>query len=188
MNLVRTPNAPPLYAREWGDNLVRSIELNLSRFAIGNLNYAEASGFYGGFYDTTVQTAAVINTAYAVTFNTESETNQFGVLSGSHIQFNNRGKYIVHCHPQVEDTAGTGTVSFWLRKNGTDIPGTAKQWGIPLANRKFVASFSAIVGVLSEDYIQLMWSVSATTIRLPYVAAIAPVPAVPSVILNVISV
>jgi hypothetical protein len=75
---------------------------------------------YGSFYDTTTQTAAVINTAYAMTFNTTDLS--YGVTVGSptsRIYIDRPNVYNVQFSAQVDKTAGgVGLVWIWLRKNG----------------------------------------------------------------------
>jgi hypothetical protein len=76
---------------------------------------------YGSFYDTTTQTAAVINTAYGITFNTTDLS--YGVTVGSptsRIYIDRPNVYNVQFSAQVDKTAGgVGLVWIWLRKNGT---------------------------------------------------------------------
>lgn len=142
---------------------------------------------YGMFYDTTTQTAAVINTAYAVTFNTTAFSR--GVRRGSttsQIFCNRPGLYNFIVSIQFDKTSGgDGLANIWWRKNGVDIADSASRIRIKGNDSEVFTSVNIYESVSNGDYIQLMWSVDSIDVQLQYFAAAAPVPAVPSVILTV---
>ena len=84
---------------------------------------------YGSFYDTTTQTAAAINTAYAVTFNTTDLS--YGVTIGSptsRVYVDRPNVYNIQFSAQLDKTlGGVGLVWVWLRKNGVNVPNSASQ-------------------------------------------------------------
>ena len=142
---------------------------------------------YGAFCDTTIQTAAAINTAYAMTFNTTEISN--GVYVGtptSRIYVDTDNVYNLQFSAQIDKTlGGVGLVWVWLRKNGVDVPNSTGQIRIQGNNAEVLAAWNYIIRLAPGDYIELMWEVDDTSIELLYEAASAVHPAVPSVILTV---
>jgi hypothetical protein len=142
---------------------------------------------YGSFYDTTTQTAAVINTAYGVTFNTTDLS--YGVTVGSptsRIYIDRPNVYNVQFSAQVDKTAGgVGLVWIWLRKNGVNVPDSSGQIRIQGNNAEVVVGWNYIIELNSGDYIELMWEVDDTSVILLADPASAVHPSVPSIILTV---
>jgi len=142
---------------------------------------------YGQFYDTTTQTAAAINTAYAMTFNTSS--NRYGVYidpaNTSHVKVTRPAVYNMQFSLQLDKTSGgTGLFYVWGRINGVDIPYSASQVRIQGNNAEIFVAANLFVSMSNGDYFQLMWSVDDTSVQVLASAAAPPVPAVPSVILT----
>ena len=142
---------------------------------------------YGSFYDTTTQTAAVINTAYAMTFNTTDLS--YGVYVGSptsRIYVVGDGVYNFQFSTQLDKTSGgVGLIYIWFRVNGVDVANSASQVRLQNNNSELLAAWNIILNMKSGDYFEIMWSVDDTGIILLAQAAAAPVPAIPSVILTV---
>lgn len=143
---------------------------------------------YGSFYDTTTQTAAAINTAYAMTFNTTDLS--FGVRRGvttSQIFVDEPGVYDIQFSAQLDNTSGGNhLVYIWLRLNGTtDVANSASQVRLKGTDGELVAAWNFFANLKAGDYFEIMWSVSDTAVQITAQAAAAPVPAIPSVILTV---
>lgn len=142
---------------------------------------------YGSFYDTTDQTAAVINTAYAMTFNTTDLS--FGVTRGSptsRIFVDRANIYNIQFSAQFINTGGGAhRVWIWLRKNGTNVPDSATVVRIEGNNTEDVAAWNFLLQMNAGDYFELMWEVDNTGISLFADPATAVHPAIPSVILTV---
>lgn len=142
---------------------------------------------YGSFYDTTSQTAAAINTAYAMTFNTTDLS--VGVTRGtptSRIFVDRPNVYNVQFSAQLDKTAGgVGLVWIWLRKNGVNVPDSAGQIRIQGNNAEILAAWNYVIQLNAGDYIELMWEVDDTSVILLAEAASAVHPSVPSIILTV---
>jgi hypothetical protein len=142
---------------------------------------------YGSFYDTTTQTAAAINTAYAMTFNTVDLSS--GVTRGtptSRIYVDTLNVYNVQFSAQVDKTSGgVGLVWIWLRKNGVNVPDSAGQIRIQGNNAEVLAAWNYIIQLNAGDYIELMWEVDDTSVILLAEAASAVHPSIPSIILTV---
>ena len=155
--------------------------------SVASNTFASSRARYGSFYDTTTQVAAVINTAYAMTFNTTDLS--FGVYIGaptSRVYVDSAGIYNIQFSAQLDKTsAPVGLIWIWLRVNGVDVANSATQIRIQGNNDESVAAWNFLAKLNGGDYFQLMWSVDDTDIRIQAFPAAAPVPAVPSVILTV---
>jgi hypothetical protein len=142
---------------------------------------------YGSFYDTTTQTAATINTATAITFNTTDLSN--GVYLGtptSRVYVDTPGIYNFDTSFQLDKTSGgTAEFYFWFRLNGTDVPDSASQIRIQGNDAEIFSSLNYFFDLNAGDYVEMIFSVSDTSVELLSVPAAAPVPGIPSIILTV---
>lgn len=142
---------------------------------------------YGTFYDTTTQTAAAINTAYGVTFN--STDLSFGVSIGtpaSRIYVDSEGVYNFQFSLQLDKVSGgVGLFYLWARINGVDQANSATQIRIQGNNAESVAAWNFVYKMAAGDYFELMWSVDTVDIEIKAFTAAPPVPDIPSVILSV---
>lgn len=142
---------------------------------------------YGSFYDMTTQTAAVVNTAYAVTFNTTDISN--GVYIGSptsRVYVDEAALYDLQFSAQLDNASGGNHLAWiWLRKNGTDVPDTAGKLRLAGNNGLIVPAWNYFIQLNAGDYIELMWAVDDTAVLMLATGASAPVPGIPSMILTV---
>jgi hypothetical protein len=185
----RLPIPPVGYDQEWGSQLIRAIDQNFDTAFANIENSAAVTGYYGSFYDTTTQTAALINTPYAMQLNTTAESNQVAVTSGSRITFKNRGTYNIQFSAQLDQTSGAShNIYIWFRKNGIDIPNSSSTVAIQGTSAELVAAWNFLITVLGGDYIQIMWAVSNTNVQIVAAPANAFSPAIPSVIATAVSV
>lgn len=142
---------------------------------------------YGSFYDTTDQTAALANTAYAFTYNT-TDLSQ-GVTIGSptsRVYVDRPNVYNIQFSAEFINTAGGAHNAWiWLRKNGTDVPNSASTVRIEGNNTELVAAWNFLLQMNAGDYFELMWEVSDIALSLHADPATAIHPAIPSIILTV---
>lgn len=142
---------------------------------------------YGSFYDTTTQSAAAINTAYAMSFDSTAESN--GVYIGSptsRIYVNESGVYNIQFSTQLDKASGaTGKIYIWLDIDGTSVPSSATVVAVQGTSAETVAAWNFVVSLNAGQYFRLMWSTDDVNIQLTAAAASSPVPAIPSVILTV---
>jgi hypothetical protein len=142
---------------------------------------------YGSFYDTTTQTATVINTAKAITFNTTDLSN--GVFIGSptsRIIVDTEGVYNFDTSFQLDKTAGgTGIFDFWFRLNGVDVPDSCSRIRVQGNNAEVFSSLNYFFDLKANDYVELMFSVTDLTVEVTAFPASAPHPGIPSIILTV---
>ena len=142
---------------------------------------------FGSFYDTTTQTAAAINTAYMVTFNTTDLSE--GVYLGSptsRIYADTEGVYNFQFSAQLDKTSvGVGVVDIWYRLNGADVANSATRIRIQGINAETVAAWNFLVRMKAGDYFELAWAVDNTNCQIAASPAAAPHPGIPSVLLSV---
>lgn len=143
----------------------------------------------GNFYDMTTQTAAAINTAYAFTFNTTDLSS--GVYIGSptsRIYVDTEATYNFQFSAQLDNTSGGDHLIYiWYRVNGVDVADSAGEMRLKGNNSELLAAWNYIARLKANDYFELMWSVSDTAIEIVSRVAAAPVPAIPSVIMSVVT-
>lgn len=182
------PLAPPVYTKLQQDQLNNALRLYFNQIDAAFQQLLLGFNNYGTFYDTTTQSPAAINTAYAVTFNTTAEA--FGVSLGvpdtSRVYVSKSGVYNFQFSLQLDHTGG-GAVAFyiWFRKNGVDIPNSATKFVVNNPNSETCAAWNYLITMHSGDYFQLMWSADATDALIYAAAASPPVPAIPSAIMTV---
>jgi hypothetical protein len=186
---TRLPLAIDEWDRVWADQLIRSIEQNFEDVDASIQSSPAITGYYGSFYDITNQTAAAINTPYAMKLGSTNNSNQIAVASGTQIKFKNRGIYNIQFSAQFYQSSGAAATAYvWFRKNGADIANSAFALTIQAAPYQTVSSWNFIVNVLASDYIEIMWATSSTNVSLHTSAAGAFYPAIPSVIATAVSV
>jgi len=146
-------------------------------------------GYYGAFYDTTLQSAAVINTAYGVKLGITDLTNGVTVENNSKIKFANAGIYNIQFSLQLEKTGGSGNMiaDIWLRKNNVNLVGTNGKIVLTgSANASpVVAAWNYVVAVSSNDSLELMWAVDNLNVKIITASAASPHPSTASAILTV---
>lgn len=212
VNNVRLPNAATTgYSPEQFNQLVRSLEqvifqLNNTYTPVTSDNVNQNISFYegggssslvnagqtallphGAFYDTTTQTAAAINTAYAVTFNSTDHTYATYVgTPTSRIYVDVAGVYNFEFSLQLDKVTGsTAYIWIWARVNGTNLANSATRIAIQGTAAETVAAWNFLLDLNAGDYFQLMWAVDDTNIHIQAEPATAFCPAVPSAILTV---
>jgi hypothetical protein len=210
------PNPPQEYDPTYVRQLIRVLELYFTQLDSFTPNQAQsyrADNFYGGAFSgdgkdistpfnqllsNTSQTAAAIDIAYALTLDTSEFPDGISIISSSRITFASAGIYVLSYSIQLESASTTTEhADIWLRKNGTDIPASNSRFGI--AARKsagvpaaLIAVTPLTISVAANDYIQIMWCVSNTSVSIKYYPAAAysagvtpAVPATPSAIVGV---
>lgn len=142
---------------------------------------------YGSFYDLNDQTAAAINTAYAMTFSNTQYTR--GVTLGtpsSRIYVDRPSIYNIQFSAQLDKSSGSlGNVWIWLDVNGSTIANTATQVSLQGSNSATVAAWNFLQEMNAGDYFRLMWATDDTNCFIKHDTAVAPVPDIPSIILTV---
>ena len=143
---------------------------------------------YGVFSSDTSQTAAVVETAYAVEF-TDTDISSgvaLDVTDGSLVIPTRAGLYNFQFSAQLaKSNSSIGYAWIWPRVNGTDIPNSATKVSIAGSDSEVVPSWNFVLPMDAGDEFQLMYAFSATSISFDAVVAETFCPAIPSVILTV---
>ena len=119
-------------------------------------------GQYAGAV-TTDQTAAAINTAYALTYTSSIADGVSNGTPASRLVFAEAGQYMISFSAQIASTSSS-TVNFWFwpRVNGTDVTGSTMKNALHQNNSVLVVSRSAIFDLQAGDYLEAMWAVDST--------------------------
>ena len=137
-------------------------------------------GQYSGSI-TVDQTAAVVNTAYALTYTAGVSSGIANGTPASRIVFDEAGEYMISFSAQISSTSAS-TVSFWFwpRVNGSDVSGSTMKNALHQNGATLVVSRSSIFDLNAGDYLEVMWAVDSTNGFLDATAATAFAPAAPS--------
>jgi hypothetical protein len=120
------------------------------------------------FYSDQDQTAAAVDTDYAVTYTDTVYTSDVYLSDDSKIYVNNSGLYVVAFSALLEqNNSSTATAYFWLRKNGTNVANSTREYTVG-SNRKQTAEWVFTIELDIGDYIEMMWEVDDTSLELHY--------------------
>lgn len=150
---------------------------------------------YGGFSDGTDQTGS-ISAGTVMTFDTIDVADGVTLVSGSRITVPNTGKYSLQFSAQFKNTNNAQEdATVWLRINGSDLANSATQYTIPARKSAGifgygVASLTFMLDLTANDYVQILWLPTSTTVTLEHLpASVTPAyPAIPSVITTIFQV
>lgn len=166
---------------------------------------------YGSFYDTTTQTITATDTPYPMILNSTdlsvgvavrgevllAQEDGFEILqedgfairvsaAGEEVEVDTAGIYNIQFSAQLDNTSGGAHLAYiWLRVNGADVPNSASQVRLKGNDGELVAAWNFLHAFDANDYFQLMWAASDTSVQLLATAASSFCPAIPSVILTV---
>ena len=190
------PLAPPTYERQYQDQVNNTMRLYYNRLntvvgtVIGNEGGQYLSFPYGAFQDNTTQTAAVIDTPYAVKLATTDYSNSVVVQNDASgnptkIVVDETGIYNLAFSLQLQKTTATAkNVWIWPRVNGTDVPDSATKVTLQGSSAAAVAAWNFFLGLTAGDYVQLMWATNDTGVSILHETATAFCPGIPSAILT----
>ena len=167
-------------------NSTGQVTINATGAGIGQ------TGYYGAFYDTTLQTNAGISTWNIVNLGNTYSANGVSIASTNRISFAYGGVYAVNYDLQFRNTnTSIQNVDVWFRKNGVDIPNSNSGYNIVAKGTGpdglLLASLQYIVTVNANDYVQILWNGNHAGIALTTTAAQSSpvIPVSPSAIVNV---
>jgi hypothetical protein len=158
--------------------------------ATGLTGAGGASGYWGSFWSTQNQTAAAINTAYPITYNnTDPDGIGVSISNSSRVNFQYTGVYSITFSVQWANTSTQiHDANIWLRKNGVNVNDTDSRWSIVEQHGgttgRSIGTVNYVLKVLAGEYLELFWQTTNTNISLEYFGALAPAPAIPSIILT----
>jgi hypothetical protein len=138
------------------------------------------------YSSTADQVIAVAGTPQALTYNTTQFNQGTTLLANSRIYANAQGNYALSYSVELQH-AGGGTaqiVTTFLKKNGTTIANTGRQWSLVSGSSQFAAMAEFVVSLNAGDYVEVFFS-GDTNISANATAAAGALPAIPSVVFNV---
>ena len=141
---------------------------------------------FGTFLNTHGQSTTE-NTPTAMSFDTIPFTPINVSLDESKIYVFETGIYNIQFSAQIYRTSG-GTsqhIDIWFRVNGTDIDNSNTRMTVANNGHYLVASWNLFVPLNSNDYIEIIWSTTASTIILQSDTVGTIHPATPSVIATI---
>jgi len=153
-------------------------------------------GYYGAFSDTLTQTAAAINTGYAMKFALNDITpNGISMVANgggnkTRITIANTGIYNLQWSAQFTSLDNAeNDVSVWLRKNGTDVVGSRGLISVPkkigLISGHALPSWNFVLNVVAGEYYEFVWSTSNINVSIDALPLTAYAPSTASTILTV---
>lgn len=139
---------------------------------------------YGAFYTTVTHSAAAINTAYAITWESTAASVDIEVAASpntSRIVFTHGGVYQIDFSAELlSSNSSAKSIYIWPRINGVDIPYSTIVTSIDTNNNRRVVSRSGLFTVSAGDYLEAMFAVTDTALTIDGSAATAFAPEGPS--------
>ena len=185
------PPALPLpteeYDRPAADQSNNVLRLFFNRLAsiVNTLLSTDDGGKYlymprASFYSTVDQTAALVNTGYAVTFNNTNYSSNVTLSNSSRLNVVNSGVYHFDVTLQIEHNNSSETsVTVWEEKNGSAIAYSGHKFDVK-GNDDYVIHWGFTVSLTAGDYIEVYWATGDTQLNLHTEAATSPHPGLPS--------
>lgn len=132
-------------------------------------------------------TAAAVNTAYAITYDTPPLAGGISLgTPASRIVFAEGGTYWLAFTAQISSTSSsTVAFRFWPRINGVDVVGSTIVAKLHQNDASTVVSRSALFPMSAGDYLEVMWATDSTSGFLKAEPATAYAPAAPSTTLAI---
>jgi hypothetical protein len=149
-----------------------------------------AAGYYAQYQDDLTQPLGAVNVGQPVRFRTMDLSNGVTVNSDTEITIANTGIYNLQFSFQYQNTdTQEHDVTVWLRKNGTDVAGSAgfvavvsKHGGVP---GHCIPSWNYLLDAVGGDYYELYWSATSTQVTMEFYPAGSPPPSTASAIFTV---
>ena len=145
--------------------------------------YGNKQGNYGVFQDSTTQSGSA-NVSQSFKFNTIDEFNGVritGSLSSS-LYFEHGGTYDIQFSAQLYTPTGAN-VSIWLKKNGTNVAGSAGR--ILTANGDYrLPAWNYVISLAAGDRLDLVWQSDQANTVFQYIAASGNIPSAASIIVS----
>jgi hypothetical protein len=156
---------------------------------ITKVNYTNINGPAAGSYSSTaIQPAAAASAATTLTLNqTESQFNT-SLVASTRVYALATGTYRFDYSLQLDNLdAAAQTANIWIAKNGTNVTRSASTVRLGATGAAAHQQFpfcSYTIQMNAGDYLEVIFNASSTNVRALAVVAAAPVPAIPSIIVN----
>jgi len=186
------PLATETYDRPFMDQNSNVLRLFFTRLinAFDNLVSTDNGGKFiyspvGTFYSTQDQSAAAINTGYAVTFNNTVLNSGITLSNNSRINVTDAGVYQFNVTLQLEhNNASDAQITIYEEKNGSAVAYSGHEFHIK-GNDYDVLNWEFMVSLAASDYVEIYWATDDTGVNLHTEAASSPHPGIPSASIDV---
>lgn len=132
------------------------------------------------FYSTVDQTAALVNTGYAVTLNNTNYSSNVTLSNNSRLNVVNSGVYHFDVTLQLEHNNSSETsVTIWEEKNGSAVAYSGHKFDVK-GNDDYVIHWGFAASLVAGDYIEVYWATGDTQLNLHTEAATSLHPGLPS--------
>ncbi len=193
---------PVLMAGEPGvESNTKNVKIGDGLTTWNRLPYFSSPGYWGSFWDETTQTAAAVDTPYAINLRSvDLASRGVKIVSNTRITVDHPGIYsltfsvqFTNSDTQIHDT------NIWLRKNDSgssgDVPATDSRFSITSShggvNGNVIGTVNFVLPLIANDYLELMWATSSTQVSiLAEAAQTSPLahPSIPGIICTVVQV
>ena len=186
------PYAPLTYDRQFTDQNSNVLRLFFNRLVntINTLLSSDNGGKFiyspvGAFFSTQDQSAAAVNTGYAITFNNTVLSNGVTLSNNSRVNVANAGVYQINVTLQLEhNNASDARVTIYEEKNGSAVAYSGHEFHIK-GNDYQTINWEFMVPLATEDYLEIYWATDDTSVNLHTEAASSPHPGIPSASIDV---
>jgi len=189
---------PVVLAGEPGiESDTENLKIGDGRTSWSGLPYFGNPGYWGSFWDTTSQVAALANTAYPIKLRQiDTASRGIKVISNEQITFDHPGIYSITFSIQFSNThSSIHDINVWLRKNGVDVPASDSRFSITerhgSVDGNLIATVNFVLGLTTNDYLELIWATSNVAAYIhAEVAQTSPFahPSIPGIICTVVQV
>ena len=138
------------------------------------------------YSSTADQVIAVSGTPQALTYNTTQFNQGTTLVSNSRVYATAQGNYALSYSVELQH-AGAGATQIattFLKKNGTTIANTGRQWSIASGSFQNAATAEFVVSLNAGDYVEVFFN-GDTSLSANATAAAGALPAIPSVVFNI---
>lgn len=155
----------------------------------GSIPFNTITGRAIGQFESHVdQTATSANVAYTANMNNAASFNTgITIASSTNVTVAAAGVYSINASIQFANSdTNDHDVTFWFRKNGTNIPNSASKLTVPKATDggQALAQVTIFESLAISNYVQLIWAVENIAVTMDYSAASGVIPEIPSLIFN----
>ena len=192
---------PVLLAGEPGiESDTENLKIGDGRTTWSGLPYFANPGYWGSFWDSTSQVAALANTAYAIKLrDVDTASRGVKIISNERITFDHPGIYSITFSIQFSNTDNSiHDINVWLRKNDSgssgDVPATDSRFSIISSHGgtagNVIGTVNFVLGLVANDYLELMWATSnvAAYIHAEPAGAGPTHPSIPGIVCTVVQV
>ena len=147
-----------------------NLKIGNGRSSWASLPYHGCPGYWGSFWDSTSQVAALADTAYAIKLRqADAASRAVRIISNERITVDHAGIYSLTFSVQFSNTdSSIHDINVWLRKNNDgsagNVPATDSRFSIISSHGgiagNVLGTVNFVLPLVANDYIELMWMTS----------------------------